>query len=142
MSADALLCRLENVRASGQGRWRARCPSCGGTNASKLSISESDDGRTLVHCFGGCGIDAIVGAVGLDLSELFPPRPLGDHQPRIRKPWRVRDVVAALKGELVIALVILSDVRAGNPLGDADRQRAGVAFERITLFLNELDHAA
>ena len=141
MSADALIARLEGVQGKGP-RWRAICPAHPSKHGTRsLSIFEPEDGRTLVHCHAGCDVDAVVAALGLDIDELFPPKTSGDFQRGLRKPWRVRDVIAALKGELAVALVILSDVGAGKPLGDADRERAGAALERITLFLSELEDA-
>jgi hypothetical protein len=97
-----------------------------------------DDGRVLVRCFAGCDFESILAAVGIDASEMFPPNRVGDHRPKIRKPWRVRDVIAALRGELTVAAVILSDVHAGKPLSDMDCERADVAVDRIKLFLSEL----
>src|SRR3546814_6367589 len=51
-NVDVLLARLEGVQKSGNG-WRARCPGCAG-RSRKLSVGVSDDGRILLHCFGGC----------------------------------------------------------------------------------------
>ena len=141
MSADALIDRLQGVQGKGP-RWRSICPAHPSKHGTRsLSIFEAEDGRTLVHCHAGCDLESVVSAVGLELGDLFPSNPIGDHQPRIRKPWRVREVIAALKGELMVSLVVLSDVRAGKPLSDVDRERAGVALERITLFLSELEDA-
>ena len=67
--ADLLLSRLENTKRSGKG-WIARCPAHADRSAS-LSLTESDDGKTLVHCFAGCEAKAIVEAVRLTLADLF-----------------------------------------------------------------------
>ncbi len=90
-----------------------------------------------------CGVDEIVGAVGLDLSELFPPRPFEAGAPRksLGKPFRTSDVVKALKHELATAFVILGDVGHGRPHQEADRPRALEAQERISRFMGELDSA-
>ena len=58
-----LLPRLDCVTATGKG-WRAICPACGG-KSRKLSISESDNGTLLVHCFAGIGRSATVACAAL-----------------------------------------------------------------------------
>ena len=74
--AERILERLDDVRPNGKARWTARCPSHA-DKTSSLSIREADDGRVLLHCFGGCATDAVVGAVGLELRDLFAPRASG-----------------------------------------------------------------
>ena len=75
MSAETLLGRLDGVRPRGRDRWRARCPVCGGDNATKLSIALAPSGATLVHCF-SCGASGpqVCEALGVDPSELFPEK--------------------------------------------------------------------
>jgi hypothetical protein len=70
---DELLDRLEGVRRNGEGRWMARCPAHGDRSAS-LSVREGDGGRILLHCFSGCSFSEVVGALGLQPQQLFPPR--------------------------------------------------------------------
>ena len=140
MTAEILLDRLERVRRTGRGRWVARCPAHDDRGPS-LSIRELDDGRVLAHCFAGCGVDAVLGAVSLDMEALFPEQRVADRVIRERRPYRVREVVAALRFELVVAWTLLSAVHQGRPLDQADRERAGVAVDRVLHFLGELDHA-
>jgi hypothetical protein len=71
--AERFLERLDGMRPNGANRWTARCPSHTDKNSS-LSIRETDDGRVLIHCFGGCATDAVLAAVGLELKDLFTPR--------------------------------------------------------------------
>lgn len=49
----------------------ARCPAHEDRSAS-LSVGVGADGRALVHCFAGCETEAILGALGLAWSDLFP----------------------------------------------------------------------
>jgi len=141
MTAAAILGRLEGV----QGRspqWRAICPSHPSRHRSRtLAVAEKSDGRVLVRCHAGCSIDEVLGALGLEIDALYPPR-TDQHLVRpVRKPWRASEVVAALRGELMVAFVALAAVRAGTPVNDIDQERAGVAMDRIAHFLNELEHA-
>lgn len=51
----------------------ARCPAHDDHNES-FQLSEGDEGRALVKCFAGCSAEEIVGALGLELRDLFPER--------------------------------------------------------------------
>lgn len=72
MSADALLSRLARVRKTGAGRWVACCPAHGSGTNTALTIRELPDGRVLLHDFGGCGIEAVLAAIGMTVADLFP----------------------------------------------------------------------
>lgn len=49
----------------------ARCPAHEDRSPS-LSIAEGADGRALLHCHAGCETSAVVAALGLEWSALFP----------------------------------------------------------------------
>jgi len=66
-----LLERLQGVRPTGSG-FAARCPNHDDQHAS-LAIAV-EDGRILLHCHAGCDTEAVCKAIGLKLSDLFPPR--------------------------------------------------------------------
>lgn len=51
--------------------WQAKCPAHDDKVAS-LSIHLEDDGRVLLHCHAGCDSEAVLRAVGLKMSDLFP----------------------------------------------------------------------
>lgn len=136
--ADVLLARLDRVKGTGAGRWMARCPAHEDRNAS-LSLRQVDDGRLLVHCFAGCSVDDVVRAVGLDLQDLFPPRPDDDRRShRVRRAFLARDAILALRRELLVAWLILADVAAGKALTDQDRKRAGIARDRCVALITAL----
>jgi len=63
--------RVFKARRCGPGKWRAACPNHGGKYSSPLSIREGEQGRTLVTCFGGCDIYAVLGTVGIEIKDLF-----------------------------------------------------------------------
>ncbi len=52
------------------GGWSARCPAHDDRNAS-LSIGEGRDGRVLLKCHAGCGLQKILAGVGLEERDLF-----------------------------------------------------------------------
>lgn len=135
MSAEALLQRLDHVRARGSGRWSARCPAHDDRGPS-LSIKETPDGTTLVHCFAGCSVDAIVAAAGLDLADLFPPRdgaPGSGAAPR-RRAFSASDALAALHADLHLCCIVLSGARRGElPTDDDWRAFMGAAGRCIAI---------
>ncbi|HVV51130.1 MAG TPA: toprim domain-containing protein [Polyangia bacterium] len=69
MTAQELVKRLERVAKTHDG-WIARCPAHEDDRPS-LSIGVGDDGRVLLRCFAGCGLQAILAALRLETSDLF-----------------------------------------------------------------------
>lgn len=132
---DELLPRLEGVRRIGNG-WIARCPAHDDRTAS-LSLAEGDDARVLLHCFGGCHTGAVVQAVGLTLSDLFPERvrdlsPLGRQQRReaaMAASWAA--ALGVLAREAYIVEIAAHDLTGGRPLAEADHARLLTACARI-----------
>lgn len=53
--------------------WRGFCPAHPDQKPS-LSVSEKPDGQILIHCFAGCQTDAVLAALKLSKSDLFPER--------------------------------------------------------------------
>ncbi len=132
MSADVLLSRLDKVRRSGNGRWMCKCPSHEDKTAS-MSVRELDDGRVLVHCFAGCSVHDVIGAVGLDMQDLFPPS-LGDGQhsrPAERRPFPATDVLRALALESKIVALVARRIKNNEPVSSQDYERTVLACSRI-----------
>ena len=132
MSADLLLSKLDGVKRTGQDRWLARCPAHGDKRAS-LSIREVDTGAILVHCFAGCSVHEVVGAVGLELSDLFPPRaadPAHVGKPE-RRPFPAADILRAIGFEALVVACAASAMLAGEPFTQTDRDRLMLAVGRI-----------
>jgi DNA primase len=75
---DRVLSKLAQVHQNGQG-WIARCPAHDDHEPS-LKIDEGDD-RVLLHCHAGCSPEAIVGAMGLTMADLFERRNGGSPRP-------------------------------------------------------------
>lgn len=91
---DLVLSRLEQfkLRAHGRDRWRACCPAHGGSNPSALSVGVGADDQVLLRCWHGCEVEQVAHALGLDLTDLFPPTPQQQHhtsgKPARRRPRR------------------------------------------------------
>ena len=123
-----LLSRLEKVRPTGQGSYQARCPGHD-DNRPSLAIRETADGKVLIHCFAGCTAHEVVAAIGLDISDLFPPR---EHcgKPE-RRPFPATDVLRAVAFEAMVVSAAASALLAGHPFSVVDRERLIVAASRI-----------
>ena len=122
MSAETLLSRLDKVRAAGAGRWMAACPAHDDKSPS-LSIREMEDGRVLIHDFGGCSSSDILAAVGLHLSDLFPaPLTLnGKKSARPNHYHAAREALKTLHLEVLIVAIAGENIAAGVVLDEADR---------------------
>ncbi len=130
MSVQDLLSRLEKVRKTGPETWTACCPAHGDTRPS-LSIRECDDGRVLMHCFSGqCAVASICGAVGLDVSVLFPPNPQ-DHAKPLRRPFPAADILENLSRETFIVLLAARAIANGETLDEGRIARVAKAAGRI-----------
>lgn len=132
MSADMLLSKLDGVKRTGDGRYLARCPAHQDKRAS-LSVRETDEGKILVHCFAGCSVHEVISAAGLEISDLFPPRPSDPAhtgKPE-RRPFPATDILRAIGFEALVVACAASAMATGEPLGLADRERLTLAASRI-----------
>lgn len=127
---DTLLARLEGVRQTGSDQWLARCPAHDDSDPS-LSIRETGDGTILIHDFAGCSPDDITAAVGLELSDLFPPRPQGHRRKPDRRPFPAADILRCLTSEITFLIVIANDLERGDVLSDQDRERLRICASRF-----------
>lgn len=73
MKIDDFLALLKGVQPAGEGSWVACCPAHGDAHPS-MSVT-ARDGKILVHCHVGCSAADIVGALGLELKDLFEDAP-------------------------------------------------------------------
>lgn len=96
---------------------------------------ELDDGRLLIHDFGGEPTQNILAAVGLSIEDLFTERVDG-HLPRERRPFPAADVLRALAFEALVILAAAAAIRSSAALSGADRDRLAVAVGRIQTGLN------
>lgn len=130
MDVNEFLSRLEGVRGR-DGSWSAKCPAHADRSPS-LSVKALPDGRILMHCFGGCGTDAVLGALGLAMTDLFPEG-LGDFSPR-RGAFSAMDALRALAFESSVVAIAAADAGEGRRI-DASRMctAAGRIAEALEL---------
>jgi hypothetical protein len=124
---DALLSRLEKVKGR-NGSYTACCPAHADKSPS-LAIRE-EDGKILLHCFAGCELSNIVGAIGMDLTDLFPPsEPKTPPAPKVK--FFATDLLRVIGMEAQIVRIAAYDLGKGKPINETDRARLLLACERI-----------
>ena len=69
---DALDAHGLTAHRNGQ-KASAQCPHHDDRHAS-LSVTETTDGRALVHCHAGCETEQVLGSIGLEMKDLYPAR--------------------------------------------------------------------
>jgi hypothetical protein len=127
VSLDALLARLSKVKGR-NGSWTACCPAHNDKSPS-LAIRE-ESGKVLVHCFGGCEVSAIVGALGMDMTDLFPPsEPKYPPAPKVK--FFATDLLRVIRMEARIVAIAAYDMGKGKALPQPDLARLQLACQRI-----------
>lgn len=131
MKLDTLLSRLKKVRKNGKD-YIACCPAHQDKSPS-LTIAEKEDGRVLIHCFAGCSADEVVGAIGLELSDLMPETPLYHRKRPDRVPFNPYDVLAAVRDDLTVCLVLAKDMQAGRVLDSSESLLLAKLIGRVSV---------
>ncbi|MDZ4141149.1 MAG: CHC2 zinc finger domain-containing protein [Methylotenera sp.] len=129
MSAlNNVLSRLDKVQRIGDGRYKAICPAHDDRTPS-LNIKD-DGGRLLLHCFGGCETSDVLGAIGLDFSDIMPDKTMGNFK-KDRKPFYAMDILRIIKFEVTLTYIYASDMAKGLALTSNDKERLLLASSRI-----------
>jgi hypothetical protein len=131
-AADKVLPRLPRVKRTAPGKWSACCPAHEDKSPS-LSIRELEDGRLLLYCFGGCSVEEVVGAVGLGMEDLFPPRgaaPGAGTKPE-RRTFIPADVFDIARKEIGVAAIISCDMHSHKAISDDDHDRLLQAVQTL-----------
>ena len=136
-AVDALLSRLSKVRKRSPGQWSAQCPAHDDKSPS-LSVKETSDGRVLVHCFAGCGVDEVMDAIGLDLSDLFLPQDSDGPPLQRRGLLSAAQALELLHHEAQLIALCGSNIAHGVALTGDDLDRCLTAAGRIAYLLDEV----
>lgn len=136
--ANGLLSRLNYVRKRSANQWSARCPAHDDKGPS-LSIKELPDGRVLLHCFAGCAVEEVLGAIGLDFCSLFPDRTdfqLGQRKPKLLTASQALEL---LNQESLIVSIVAHDIGVRKKFKPEDLDRVAKAYGRIAALRNEVN---
>ncbi len=134
---EPILAMLEKVKGRG-GNYVACCPAHADRSPS-LTLRETNDGTVLLHCFAGCSVQEICDALGIAMTDLFPPKADDHRHPDYTtpaKPQRVRfmatDLLKVIAFEAQVVMVAANDMSFNRPLSDGDRERLRTAVTRIS----------
>ena len=124
---ENILTRLEKVKGR-NGAYTACCPAHGDKSPS-LAIRELDDGRILMKCFADCSVQEIMGAIGMDIGDLFPDT--NKDLPPVKRKYYATDLLRVIEFEAWVVSVAAYSMSTGKQLSDTDRDRMKVAQARI-----------
>lgn len=99
---------------------RTTCAACG-TNTYKVAVTEAANGSVLLHAFCGHTPHEVLGAMGLQVADLFHRRDIRTMSPAERHQLRQASMVSRVQAATTVlgfeAHVLL---QAANKLGDGD----------------------
>ena len=131
------------VRFFGSNQLRAACPVCGQRNTDTFSAKAGDTGAVLVKCWkSDCTPAQIADALGLEVTDLFPPREREAGKPArasrrvgMLPPMQALELIAS---EAFLVMVAAENLANGHSLTDTDRQRLRDAAARIQYLTDEV----
>ena len=128
--------KLEKVKPIGNGKWQACCPAHNDKSPS-LGVKLTDDGKILIHCFGGCAVAEIVAAVGLELSDLMPAN--AKYQKGVRSPrFNKYEMFDRLAFESIILSLAVRQLLNFQDLSPKDLSRVVQAEDFINGIVSEV----
>jgi len=134
---DNILSQLEKVHQRQPGQYSARCPAHADKGPS-LSIRETPEGSVLIYCFAGCSVAAVVAAMGLDMTALFPPRDKSGREPtRTPRLLTAAQALELLESEASLVAVAAGNLQQGVILNQEDCDRLNKAAGRIAWLRKE-----
>lgn len=136
--ANGLLSRLTHVRRRSSYQWSARCPAHDDKGPS-LSIRELSDGRVLLHCFAGCAVEEVLGAIGLDFGSLFPDKTDVEAAYRRQKLLTASQALELLHHESLIVSIVAHDIGVRKKFKTEDLERVAKAYGRIAALRDEVN---
>ena len=127
------------LRMLGRDRARAICPVCGERNPNTLSVGVTTEGAVLLKCFKlECNIESICATLGLEVSDLFPPR--GSQATRLQ-PRRLLTPAQAIelwRDDAQFVALCACNIAHGVALTDDDRAGCLSAAGRIAYLADEV----
>jgi hypothetical protein len=131
---ENLISRLDKVKGR-NGSWTARCPAHADKGPS-LALRENEDGRILLHCFAGCETANVLAAIGMDMTDLFPPDskrrdyPV-EGKPSMKPAFFASDLMRIISFEALVVAICAYDMSQGKKLSETDRERMKLSQQRI-----------
>lgn len=122
--------RLKGVIKRHNGGLLAFCPSHDDRKGRSLAVSEGREGQILIHCFAGCSVHEITGAIGLNAADLFP-RTENKYDPQTRPYFNEWQILSTLQHDATVVLIAARWMLAGHALPESDIDFLSKAVIRI-----------
>ena len=130
MRINNMLSKLNKVRKSGKD-YMACCPAHDDQSPS-LSISETADGKILLHCFAGCDVAEVLSAMGVEMADLFPEPLKAEYGKKRKRVYFDKDTVfKIIEKDLLVFVLVANDLMNGYPINMDDRNQIAVSRQRI-----------
>ncbi|MBX3640652.1 MAG: hypothetical protein KF888_09080 [Nitrosomonas sp.] len=127
---NEVVSRLKGVIKRHNGGILAFCPSHDDRKGRSLAVSVGREGQVLIHCFAGCSIHEITGAIGLNPSDLFS-RNENKYDPQTRSFFNEWQILSALRTDALVVLLAARSMQAGHVLPKSDIDFLSKAVIRI-----------
>ncbi len=137
--ASEILNRLEKVKRTGQDKWIACCPAHDDKSPS-LAIRDCN-GTILLKCFGGCNVNEICSAIGINLSDLFPLSDDPKYIKQSRKGFSSWQLLHVLKTDLIRLFITANDLHKIEALSADDRAFISEVISNLNEGISYLDGA-
>ncbi len=139
---DEIAGRVESPRPENPARDLNRSLSCRCSNPHhddkhpSMTVSETDDGRVLLHCFGGCSFEQMVSGLGLEPIDLIPEqlrhtRTDGNRSPHKGPRFSAWQALQALAVDVIVVALCAAQIRRNGWLNDTDLDALIEAEARI-----------
>lgn len=132
VNIESFLGRLDGVKKTGPGKWIAKSPTRNERTAS-LSIRQTDEGRILLHDFGGSDAAEILAALGLNWVQLIPPhlRTNRSYSPAERQGHDARAALNTISMAASLTRICANRLADGRALAKDDRDQLRRAAHEI-----------
>jgi hypothetical protein len=118
-----LLDRLHKVERLQPGQYAARYTACCPAHDDKspsLSVTLTKDDKILLKCWSGCSTHEVVSAVGMTLSDLFPPKEKHTHHQRGTRAFNAHDAIKVVARDALVVAMAAAKMRQGETLTPED----------------------
>jgi len=122
--------RLKGIIKRHNGGMLAFCPSHDDRKGRSLAVSEGREGQILLHCFAGCSVHEITGAIGLNAADLFP-RTESKYDPQTRSYFSEWQILSTLQHDATVVLIAARWMLTGKTLPESDIDFLSKAVIRI-----------
>lgn len=119
---ERLLSGLQKVErlspGNHQARYRACCPAHDDKKPS-LSITLANSDAILIKCWSGCSTEDVVGALGMEMTDLFPDTNKY-HAAPVKRPFSADQAAKVIASDAITVAVAAAKLRQKEPLNQAD----------------------